>query len=141
MNHYPDEEFTVLLEAIVALGDVESSSVEVQFGQHLIPNLIRGFEMFIKPEWGAMDLLANAETFIHNLVRLNHPNATPPMLSVRWIDSSRLEIVYDSQRGLCALLKGIVDGVGRHYGQRLSVSEFQCMRRGSDACRFFVQKL
>ena len=42
-----------------------------------------------------------------------------------------LEIVYTSPRRICAMLRGLVEGTGRVYGETLEVDELECMHHGA----------
>jgi predicted hydrocarbon binding protein len=43
-------------------------------------------------------------------------------------------ITYASPRRLCALAKGIMAGVARHYKENLTIAETTCMHAGAAAC-------
>jgi hypothetical protein len=86
----------------------------------------------------ARDFLLTVETRIHELVRATIPNAAPPELAVSERGADGVAIVYTSPRRLCVLLRGLVEGTARHYGERASIEEPTCMRRGDSACTFDV---
>jgi hypothetical protein len=75
---------------------------------------------------------------IHELVRVAMPNALPPKLAVSELAYQRVAIVYSSPRRMCALLRGLVDGTARHYGEKAEIEEQSCMHRGAEACTFEV---
>lgn len=50
-----------------------------------------------------------------------------------------LELEYTSRRRLCAMLRGLVEGTGRVYGETIEVEELECMHRGASACRFALR--
>ena len=86
----------------------------------------------------AREFLLTVETRIHELVRATIPNATPPQLRVRERGSDGVSIVYSSPRRLCVLLRGLVEGTARHYGQSAAIAEVTCMHRGDSVCTFDV---
>lgn len=49
-------------------------------------------------------------------------------------------ITYTSRRRLCAVAKGIMRGVGRHYREELTIEETTCMLSGAAACTLIATK-
>jgi hypothetical protein len=87
----------------------------------------------------ARAFLLTVEAQIHEVVRAAIPNAQPPKLSVAESDMGGVSIVYTSPRRLCSLLRGLVDGTARHYGETVLIDERTCMRRGDATCTFEVR--
>ncbi len=87
----------------------------------------------------AREFLLTVETRIHELVRATIPNARPPQLTVSGHGDDGVTIVYTSPRRLCVLLRGLVQGTARHYGEDAAIEEETCMRRGDDRCRLSVR--
>jgi hypothetical protein len=79
------------------------------------------------------------ETPIHEVVREALPDARPPELAVTDLGEEGLEIVYTSPRRICAMLRGLVEGTGRVYGEAPQVLELECMHHGASACRFHIR--
>ena len=79
------------------------------------------------------------ETPIHEVVREALPEAQPPKLAVTDLGEKGLEIVYTSPRRVCAMLRGLVEGTGRVYGEALQAEELECMHQGASACRFEIR--
>jgi predicted hydrocarbon binding protein len=50
----------------------------------------------------------------------------------------RVATVYESPWRLCVLLRGLVEGTARHYGEKAEIVERTCMLLGDDACTFDV---
>ncbi|MGM0592589.1 MAG: V4R domain-containing protein, partial [Halobacteriota archaeon] len=66
---------------------------------------------------------------------------TPPALRAGWIDDNRVGVIYDSERQLCHLAKGLIEGIGEYYDEPLNVEEVQCMHDGGDECRLVVSRV
>jgi hypothetical protein len=135
---YPDEE---LLGAVARTADVVGEEVDVvlfEFGVFAAEKTFaRLYPAFFAISPSAREFLLTVETRIHELVRATIPNADPPRLHVSEGGDS-LFIVYESPRRLCVLLRGLVEGTARHYGENAEVVEPTCMLRGDDACTFDV---
>jgi predicted hydrocarbon binding protein len=50
-------------------------------------------------------------------------------------------VIYESERKMCALAKGIARGVARHYGERIELNELTCMLAGKPSCTIAVKLL
>ena len=49
-------------------------------------------------------------------------------------------VKYTSQRKLCAVAKGIAQGVANHYGEPLTITKSQCMNEGGLARDIHITK-
>jgi hypothetical protein len=111
------------------------------FGSFIAPTLLSVYKPFVKPHWRTLDLLENTEQTIHKVVRMKNPGAAPPQLKVSRPSRDEVMIVYTSPRRLCAVSQGIAAGVARHYGERVRVTELECMHKGHRQCRISVKLL
>jgi hypothetical protein len=78
--------------------------------------------------------LVTLNDIIHPEVRRLYPGALVPEFEYRTPEPNVLEMLYRSERGRCDLAEGLVLGVGRHYGQRVDVTQRLCVHRGDDLC-------
>jgi hypothetical protein len=99
----------------------------------------RRYSLLFKSSTNARDFLLTVETPIHEVVREALPDARPPELAVTDLGEEGIEIVYTSPRRICAMLRGLVEGTGRVYDERLEVDEPECMHHGASACRVVVR--
>jgi predicted hydrocarbon binding protein len=86
----------------------------------------------------ARAFLLTVEMQIHEVVRVAIPGALPPELVVSEAGANAISIVYTSRRKLCAMLRGLVEGTARHYGEAVQIEERTCMHRGDKSCTFHV---
>jgi predicted hydrocarbon binding protein len=135
---YPDSDLISLVTKACEMTGLAPKAVLEDFGDFIAPDLVKQYAFLIKPEWNLVDFLCNTEETIHKVVRF-HPGVTPPRLVVRRIGDDRVTISYDSERKMCALLKGIVKGAARHYGKSVSIVESRCMLQGDPECTIHVQ--
>jgi hypothetical protein len=68
-------------------------------------------------EWRTLDVIQHTEETIHRVVRMRQPGAAPPRLRVDRASPDEVAIHYDSPRRLCAVARGIVRGVAKHFGE------------------------
>lgn len=104
------------------------------FGEFLGPELLRMYGRLIQPGWKTLDILENTENLIHSAVRVGNPGATPPVLECQRSGPGRLQILYASERRMCHLAKGIIRGIGRHFGETMECTEEACMHQGDPYC-------
>jgi hypothetical protein len=109
-----------------------------EFGEFVTPYLVRMYRPLIKSEWSTIDLVENAEQTIHKIVRMKNPGASPPELKCSRPSYEEVIIIYNSQRKMCGILKGIAKGLAKHYGQKIHIIETNCMQKGDPNCRISI---
>ena len=137
---YPDEDFLAVVTKTCEQTRVETADLVWEFGvfagETTFPRL---YPAFYSVAGGARPFLLTVETLIHELVRATIPNATPPQLLVTPLDQDGVQITYSSPRRLCVLVRGLVEGTARHYGEKAELEETACMHRGDPACVFQIR--
>jgi Haem-NO-binding len=137
---FPDSELSYLVDRAAGATGVEVDELYRAFGRYT--GLIPFKEMF--PDYyashsGARSFLLGVEEEIHRVVRSTVAGAYPPHLRVVPLGALGVVITYTSERQLCPLLAGLVEGTAEHYGEQVTIEESQCMRRGDAACVFHVE--
>jgi hypothetical protein len=76
----------------------------------------------------------------HIQMRRGADGLTPPVFSyeIALDQSDTLALIYDSDRQLCPLLYGAIEGAAKRYGQKVAIYETSCMRHGDKVCRFEI---
>ena len=134
---YPDEDFTAAVVKACELTGVEVDELVCEFGvfagETTFPRL---YPAYYAIAGSARPFLLTVEDLIHELVRATIPKATPPQLGVAALGDDAVTVDYSSPRKLCSLLRGLVEGTAKHFGQSVESDETACMHRGDDRCRF-----
>jgi predicted hydrocarbon binding protein len=138
---YPDAEIMAIVGAASKVTGKPMGIILEDFGEFMAPDLIALYRALIKPEWRTLELLEHTESTIHRVVRSRSQDAKPPELKVARIREHEVVIHYASPRKLCAVAKGIVRGIARHYGERISLIDTACMHRGAPECTISVRTL
>lgn len=136
--HGDHAEMSVLVAAAAETTGTPADELLARFGEFIVPDLLRVFGVFVKRDWTALDLLENTETVIHRAVRLHDSSARPPHLRITRPSQTQVVIHYASPRRLCAMAKGILRGIGTHYGKSFDVVETSCMHTGATTCTLVV---
>jgi hypothetical protein len=136
---YPDERFTGLVERACHLTGAPPDKLLTDFGAFAAEKTFATLYPALFDLSGTARLfLLTVESRIHEVVRVAMPDALPPELQVSEIGDSALSIGYMSGRRLCAMLRGLVIGTARHYGEDVEIEEIGCMLRGGKRCTFEV---
>lgn len=136
---YPDAEVLALVGATARHQGADVQTVLEQFGEFIAPTLMTVYKPFIKPEWKTLDVIEHTENNIHRAVRLRDPLAVPPRLKVRRVSPSEVVVIYDSERKMCALARGIARGVAIHYGEQIEITDLTCMLKGKPSCTIAIK--
>jgi hypothetical protein len=130
---YPDADLLKLVQAATVVTKKPASQLLEGFGEFITPTLFSMYRTVILAEWRSLDLIENTEQVIHTVVRSR--GGSPPVLSTKRVDATHLTVSYGSQRKLCALARGIIRGIAKHYGEQILIAEPQCMLAGAKSCR------
>jgi predicted hydrocarbon binding protein len=139
VSDYPDEDAIALLAALSARIKEPVPAVMESLGAFMVPDLMRISQDWIDPQWTTVDLIANTEQTIHEILRSEGSHHSPPRLRCRKTGPHEVIVTYDSTRRMCALAKGIVSGVATHYEEKVTITEPTCMLRGDPACQLIVK--
>ena len=136
---YSDEELFALATHLAAMLDIPLNTLVFQFGEYLFGQFVELYPMLIEKATDAKSLLQGVHCIIHMEVRKLHPDAGLPTLSYEDPASDQLVIHYQSERKLCHLAEGLIQGVANHYNTRIDVQHPKCMHRGDPSCRLELQ--
>jgi hypothetical protein len=137
---YPDEQFLALLGRACEQTGLDRETLLFDFGVFTAATTFaRLYSVLFRLSPTARDFLLTVETPIHDTVRVSMPDARPPQLELTDLGEEGLQILYTSHRRVCAMLRGLVEGTGRIYEERLEVEEPECMHRGDPACRVLIR--
>ena len=133
-----------LLAGVGAACQLTKLSVDVmlrRYGQYFIMNGLTSYRCayLLNQVSSGRDLLLMMRK-AHGQMRLSPDAMTPPLFEYEVISSTspKFTIVYESERKLCSLLVGAIEGAAMRYGEQVQLVERSCMKNGSAACRFEV---
>ena len=77
----------------------------------------------------------------HAQMRRIPDSLTPPIFGYEIFDDDAkgLTLIYDSDRHLCPVLYGAIEGAAERYGEKVQIVETACMNQGAAACRFDIR--
>ena len=141
IQSYPDEAVFAIVGATCECLEIEMKEGLEAVGKFAAPELVRFARGMLHPDWKTFELLANIETLIHRTIRVSNPEAEPATIQAFELSDDQVQVVYSSQRGLCSLANGILQGLGDVFDEELEVVENTCRHKGDPFCTFTVTKV
>lgn len=135
---YPDSDLLAIVDKVCEKLGVSVPQAVHAFGKYCLPHLIAKFPVFVQGHEHPKTFLKTIDNVIHVEVRKLFPDAKPPR--VTWEDPAlnRLVLTYVSERKLCALMTGLLEGVAEHFKTPIQYTHTKCMRNGADVCEFHL---
>jgi hypothetical protein len=131
---YPDEDFSRLVDAASFALHESPQSIVRWFGRKAFPRLAAKYPHFMTPHRTTIPFLLTLNDIIHPEVRKIYPDADVPEFDFVTPDDRTLVIGYTSQRRLCALAEGFIEGAAAHYGDLVTIRQEACMNQGDPRC-------
>ncbi|NHN40587.1 hypothetical protein G9C85_02910 [Halorubellus sp. JP-L1] len=142
VSEYDDGEALALVAAASALSGEDEGDLLYEFGRFIVEPLVSTYGVHVEGEWSGLDLLANVETYVHEALRAKRLSEfTPPELEAERVDEDVAVVRYGSDRELCMLAEGIVDGVGEFYGDSYDIAHETCQLEGDPHCDLVVRRV
>ena len=125
VKEYPDEEI------------VDLATTAADFGAYVAKKLVTFYHMYIADdEWKTFDVIEIAGSSIHDAVHRHNPKRKPPCIRADRLSDEEMVLHYQSKRMLCSVVRGVIRGLGEHFGEKFSINETQCMHHGAQECTF-----
>ena len=137
---YPDDEVGKIVAAAAQMTGIPAPDILQDFGAFIAPDLVAMYRSLMKPQWKTLEVIENAETTAHRVVRRQYVGAAPPYLHAVRSGDQQVTVTYNSARRLCDVAKGIIRGLAQHYGENVAVTETRCMHRGAAECVLVVDR-
>lgn len=139
---YDDKLLLAGVEAARRVTGVPTERLLYEYGRYFIMNGLTGHlcaYLLMQVESGHDLLLTMSEA--HEQMSRLPDGLTPPLFQYEILshDSRELVLIYDSPRQLCSLLRGAIEGAAERYGEKASIVERTCMKRGDSLCRFEIR--
>jgi predicted hydrocarbon binding protein len=136
---YPDEMTMRLVKAASEVSGLPIETVMIEYGKFMVPNTLRKHykTYFALGGSSSREFLLNIGR-VHEQATRSITNSIPPRFEYEDLPDGRLLMHYNSKRGLCAVLRGLILGVGILFNEELQVQETACMHRGDQRCTMEV---
>lgn len=136
---YPDELTLALVQAAAEVSGLPTETLLVEFGKFWVSHTGKeSYPTFFRLAGSSpRQFLLNMDR-VHEQATRNIRNAAPPRFTYEEWPDGRLWMHYHSERGLCAVLRGLILGVGIYFNQELQVREIACRHQGAPHCTMEV---
>ena len=131
---YPDEELVAYVTALSNITGTEAPDLIRAFGKYMM-HKFKGIHPEFLDGQTAKSFLASVHDVIHVEVKKLHPDSLLPTFEYEDTGENSLTMIYSSERKLCHLAEGLVQGVSEVFGQPISIRHPVCMHDGADHCR------
>ena len=119
----PDADALALIASATKVLSISLEKLADQFGEYwcctyapdMYPSIVRRFS-------NAREMLLGMDQ-VHVQLTKEIPNATPPRFVYTWMSDNVLNVEYQSSRNLAVIYMGLARGVGKYFGEKLTVSE------------------
>ena len=136
---YPHEDLVALAEATGRRLGCEAGDVIRWFGREAIPVFAASYPHLFERHAGVRSFVLSLNDIIHPEVRKLYPGAQVPHFDYELDPGGTVRMAYRSERQLCALAEGLLDGTALHYAQPLAHRQVLCVHRGDDCCVFELE--
>lgn len=133
LGNYPDEDLVKLVSAAANALSMPPDDVVIWFGRNALPLFATRYPQLFEPHNSTRSFVLTLNDIIHPEVRKLYPGADVPEFDFDLRDGV-LVMGYRSARKLCSFAEGLLFGTADHYGERLTVEQPTCMKRGDDKC-------
>ena len=140
VSTYDDNELFQLIALIESQKGVSAAEAQRAFGSWLFRHLIE-----LAPEHkgtiiSTFDFLEKVQNMVHVEVKKLHPDALLPQFTFLQTSPNHLALRYESERGLCFLCEGLIQGLAQFTQENIQVQQSQCIHVGDSDCIIEVQK-
>ena len=133
LGSYPDEDLAKLVRAAADALATPADDVVTWFGRSALPLFAVRYPQLFTPHRSTRSFVLTLNDIIHPEVRKLYPGADVPEFDFD-VRDELLVMGYHSPRKLCAFAEGLLLGAADHFGERLTIEQPLCMKRGDEHC-------
>ncbi len=109
------------------------------FGKFCIGKLARKYPLFFDRHPDAKSFLKTLNALHAIEVKKLYADAKPPEFVMEDPSPDRLVMRYMSERKLCPLVEGLIEGVAEHYRSSIKYRQCRCVLEGGSSCEFELE--
>jgi len=136
---YPDSDLFAMVTLLSEKTNLPVDDLVYEFGKYMFPVLADRHPVFLDNINSPIEFLKSVNDVIHIEVKKLFEGANPPIIKVEDVNHRQVKLYYSSERKLCKLVEGLLDGVADYFGRKISYSHQQCMRDGARECILHIQ--
>ncbi|MCP3873781.1 MAG: hypothetical protein GY699_11565 [Desulfobacteraceae bacterium] len=136
---YPDSDLFTILDSLVQKTSIPVDDLIFEFGKFMFPVFFKKYPVFFENIISPIEFLKSVNDIIHVEVKKFFENATPPTVIVKQLSENKIALYYKSERKLCKLLEGLLEGTALHFNKKISYVHKKCMKNGEDQCEYEIK--
>ena len=136
---YPDSDWFAMATLLSEKMNLPVDDLVYELGKYMFPVLADRYPVFLDNLRSPLEFLKSVNDVIHVEVDKLFEQSNPPLIKVEDVNHNKARLRYYSERKLCKLVEGLLDGVADYFGQKISYSHQQCMRDGARECILHLQ--
>ena len=136
---YPDSDLFAMVTLLSEKTNLPVDDLVYEFGKYMFPVLADKYPVFLDNVNSPLEFLKSVNDIIHVEVKKLFEEANPPTIKVEEINHNQAKLRYKSERKLCKLVEGLLDGVVDYFGQKISYTHQQCMKDGNHECILHIE--
>jgi predicted hydrocarbon binding protein len=136
---YPDEDLLAIVDRAVEVMGMTKPEALRAFGKFCIGKLAEKYPPFFGRHDDAKSFLKTLNAMHCLEVKKLYADAKPPEFVMEDPSPDRLVMRYLSERKLCPLVEGLIEGVAAHYGAPVRHRQRQCMLAGAPFCEYELE--
>jgi hypothetical protein len=118
-----------LVSAVVAMTSQTAPVLLEDFGEFLVPVLMKLHRQMLRPAWKTLDVIEHTECTMHRIVRIEN-HAHPPHLKAERRGTDEVLVTDTSPRRMCALAVGIEKGLATQFQEKILITQPVCIHKG-----------
>ena len=134
LGSYDDAELLALVGAASEALEIPPDDVVRWFGRSAMPLFAASHPHFFEGHAGTRSFLLTLNDMIHPEVRKLYPGAGVPDFEYDTSEPDKLVMRYRSERRMCALAEGMIEGAAEHFGETVAIEQPACMLHGDEHC-------
>ncbi len=136
---YPDSDLYAMVGFLSKKTSIPVDDLIFEFGKFMFPVFYNKYPIFFENIDSPIEFLKSVNDIIHVEVKKIFEEATPPLVTVKQIKENQIVLNYQSERKLCRLLEGLLEGLASHFKKEIFYAHKACMKNGEDQCVYDVK--
>jgi hypothetical protein len=133
---YDDKKLIDIFTSIVSLKKLVAEEALILFGEFLFDTLSTKYAEILVQFDNPKDFLKGLDGIIHVEVRKMMMGSNPPQFLLKKDEEKEISLEYRSERQLCTLAKGLINGLNKKFGNTFTYEHTKCIHNGDDLCLF-----
>ena len=138
---YSDQEMMSLVLATSDYTGINTDDLLRAFGQFMAKEFYNRFPSFFDNCDDLIEFLLSVDRIVHGEVLKFYPDANLPSFAYEEAEANKLTMIYRSDRMLCHLAEGLIQGSAAHYKKAINIDHDLCMHNGNDCCHIDITVL